>query len=104
MFERYTERARKAVVLAQEEARRVDHTYIGTEHLLLGLLREEEGVAARTLNSLNADLSKTYEQVESIVGRGDGGTGEQAPFTRRSKGRWTSLGAKRRSSTSSARP
>src|SRR5215210_9576624 len=86
MFERFTERARKVVVLAQEEARHFNHNYIGTEHLLLGLLREDEGVAARALGSLNVTLDEVCEQVESIVGRGDGGTGEQAAFTRRSKG------------------
>ena len=86
MFERFTERARMVVVLAQEESRRLGHDYVGTEHLLLGLLRDEEGVAVRTLNSLNVYLSAAYEQVESIVGHGDGRTGDQAPFTPGSKG------------------
>ena len=85
MFERFTERARKVVVLAQEEARHFNHNYIGTEHLLLGLLREDEGVAARALTSLNVTLDEVREQVESIVGYGEEGTGGQAPFTPRSK-------------------
>ncbi|MBA3388475.1 MAG: ATP-dependent Clp protease ATP-binding subunit, partial [Rubrobacter sp.] len=85
MFERFTERARKVVVLAQEEARQFNHNYIGTEHLLLGLLREDEGVAARALSSLNVTLDEVREQVESIVGYGEEGTGGQAPFTPRSK-------------------
>jgi ATP-dependent Clp protease ATP-binding subunit ClpC len=85
MFERFTERARKVVVLAQEEARHFNHNYIGTEHLLLGLLREDEGVAARALGSLNITLDEVREQVESIVGYGEEGTGGQAPFTPRSK-------------------
>jgi ATP-dependent Clp protease ATP-binding subunit ClpC len=85
MFERFTERARKVVVLAQEEARHFNHNYIGTEHLLLGLLREDEGVAARALASLNVSLDEVREQVESIVGYGEEGTGAQAPFTPRSK-------------------
>ncbi|MDQ3911919.1 MAG: ATP-dependent Clp protease ATP-binding subunit [Actinomycetota bacterium] len=85
MFERFTERARKVVVLAQDEARHFNHNYIGTEHLLLGLLREDEGVAARALGSLNVTLDEVREQVESIVGYGEEGTGGQAPFTPRSK-------------------
>ena len=85
MFERFTERARKVVVLAQEEARTFNHNYIGTEHLLLGLLREDEGVAAQALSSLNVTLDEVREQVESIVGYGEEGTGAQAPFTPRSK-------------------
>ncbi|MDQ3376412.1 MAG: ATP-dependent Clp protease ATP-binding subunit [Actinomycetota bacterium] len=85
MFERFTERARKVVVLAQDEARHFNHNYIGTEHLLLGLLREDEGVAAQALSSLNVTLDEVREQVESIVGYGEEGTGAQAPFTPRSK-------------------
>ncbi len=85
MFERFTERARKVVVLAQDEARHFNHNYIGTEHLLLGLLREDEGVAARALTSLNVTLDEVREQVENIVGYGEEGTGGQAPFTPRSK-------------------
>ena len=85
MFERFTERARKVVVLAQEEARHFNHNYIGTEHLLLGLLREEDGVAAQALNHLGVTLDDVREQVESIVGYGEEGSGSQAPFTPRSK-------------------
>ncbi|HKH11668.1 MAG TPA: Clp protease N-terminal domain-containing protein, partial [Rubrobacter sp.] len=85
MFERFTERARKVVVLAQDEARHFNHNYIGTEHLLLGLLREDEGVAAQALSSLSVTLDEVREQVESIVGYGEEGTGAQAPFTPRSK-------------------
>ena len=72
-------------MLAQEEARHFNHNYIGTEHLLLGLLREDEGVAARALASLNVTLDEVREQVESIVGYGEEGSGGQAPFTPRSK-------------------
>ena len=85
MFERFTEQARKAVVLAQEEARRLGHNYIGTEHLLLGLLRQDQGAAARALSSVGVTLNETCEQIESMVGRGEEGTPEQSPFTPRSK-------------------
>ena len=85
MFERFTERARKVVVLAQEEARHFNHNYIGTEHLLLGLLREEEGVAARALRALDLTVEGARERVASIVGYGSEGPGPQAPFTPRSK-------------------
>ena len=85
MFERFTERARKVVVLAQEEARRFNHNYIGTEHLLLGLIKEDEAVAARALKSVNVSLDGVREQVGSIVGYGEEGAGGQAPFTPRSK-------------------
>ena len=85
MFERFTHRARKVVVLAQEEARRFNHNYIGTEHLLLGLIRADEGVASRVLRSLDVTVESAREQVESIVGYGEEGMGAQAPFTPRSK-------------------
>ena len=85
MFERFTERARKVIVLAQEEARYFNHNYIGTEHLLLGLLREEEGVAAHVLGSLNVTLELVREQVESVVGDGEGGKDQRLPFTPSSK-------------------
>jgi ATP-dependent Clp protease ATP-binding subunit ClpA len=84
MFERFTERARKVVVLAQDEARRFHHNYVGTEHILLGLLREGEGVAAQALTSLGVTLERVREQVESIVGYGEG-TSREIPFTPRSK-------------------
>jgi hypothetical protein len=81
-----SERPRSVVVLGQEEARHFNHDYIGTEHLLLGVLREEEGVAARALTSLNVTLDDVREQVESIVGTyHEEGTGDQAPFSPRSK-------------------
>lgn len=85
MFERFTEQARKAIVLAQEEARRLNHGYVGTEHLLLGLLRQDEGVAARALDSLGVTLNEAREQIESMAGRGEEGTADQPPFTPRSK-------------------
>ena len=68
MFERFTERARQVVVLAQEEARTLKHNYIGTEHILLGLLREEEGLAARVLESLDITVERVRAQVVRIVG------------------------------------
>ena len=68
MFERFTERARQVVVLAQEEARILKHNYIGTEHILLGLLREEEGLAARVLESLDITVERVRAQVVRIVG------------------------------------
>ena len=85
MFERFTERARQVVVLAQGEARELKHNYIGTEHLLLGLLREEEGIAARVLAQLQVDLEGVRAQVARIVGQGDEVTSGQIPFTPRAK-------------------
>jgi ATP-dependent Clp protease ATP-binding subunit ClpC len=85
VFQRFTERARDAVVLAQEEARALRHNYIGTEHILLGLLREEEGVAARVLESLDITLDEVRAQVARIVGQGDELTIGQIPFTPRAK-------------------
>ena len=86
MFERFTDRARRVVVLAQEEARLLHHGYIGTEHLLLGLIREEEGVAARALKSLGIGLETVRDRVAEIIGRGEA---EQPsghiPFTPRAK-------------------
>jgi ATP-dependent Clp protease ATP-binding subunit ClpC len=70
-FDKFTERARKVLSLAQEEAQRIQHNYIGTEHLLLGLVRENEGIAARVLTSLGVDLEKVRKAVEDIIGRGD---------------------------------
>jgi len=70
-FDKFTERARRVLSLAQEEAQRFQHNYIGTEHLLLGLVREGEGVAARVLNNLGVDLNKVRSTVEFIIGRGD---------------------------------
>jgi ATP-dependent Clp protease ATP-binding subunit ClpA len=85
VFERFTERARQVVVLAQDEARALKHNYIGTEHILLGLLREEEGLAARVLESLDITVEEVRAQVERIVGRGDEVTTGQIPFTPRAK-------------------
>ncbi len=85
MFERFTERARQVVVLAQEEARTLKHNYIGTEHILLGLLREEEGLAARVLESLEITVERVRAQVVRIVGSGEEVTSGQIPFTPRAK-------------------
>lgn len=84
-FDRFTERARKVLKLAQEEAQRFHHNYIGTEHLLLGLVREGEGVAAQVLMSLDVDLEKVREAVESIIGRGDRIVHGEIGLTPRSK-------------------
>ena len=85
MFERFTERARQVVVLAQDEARTLKHNYIGTEHILLGLLREEEGLAARVLDTLDITVEEVRAQVARIVGQGDEVTTGQIPFTPRAK-------------------
>src|SRR4051794_1856958 len=85
MFERFTERARQVVVLAQDEARTLKHNYIGTEHILLGLLREEEGLAARVLDALDITVEEVRAQVARIVGQGDEVTTGQIPFTPRAK-------------------
>ena len=85
MFERFTERARQVVVLAQDEARSLCHDWIGTEHLLLGLLREEEGIAARVLESREITLENVRARVVSIVGLGEGQSAGQIPFTPRAK-------------------
>jgi ATP-dependent Clp protease ATP-binding subunit ClpC len=82
MFERFTDRARRVVVLAQEEARLLDHNYIGAEHLLLGLIREGEGVAARALESLDISLEAVRQQVEEIIGQGqEAPSSGHIPFT-----------------------
>jgi ATP-dependent Clp protease ATP-binding subunit ClpA len=85
MFERFTERARQVVVLAQLEARALRHNYIGTEHLLLGLLREQEGLAARVLASFDVTVEEVRAQVARIVGQGGEVTTGQIPFTPRAK-------------------
>jgi hypothetical protein len=85
MFERFSDRSRRAVVLAQEEARRLDHNYIGTEHILLGLISEGEGVAARALESLGISLDAVRQQVEEIIGRGQQMPSGHIPFTPRAK-------------------
>ena len=85
MFERFTDRARRVVVLAQEEARLLDHNYIGTEHLLLGLIHEGEGVAARALRELDIGLDTVRSQVLEIIGRGQEPPQGHIPFTPRAK-------------------
>ena len=85
MFERFTERARQVVVLAQDEARALRHNYIGTEHILLGLLREEEGLAARVLRSLGVTLEEVRAQVSRMIGPGEAVFTGQIPFTPRAK-------------------
>src|SRR5687767_3938426 len=85
MFERFTDRARRAVVLAQEEARLLNHNYIGSEHILLGLIQEGEGVAARALESLGISLDGVREQVQEIIGQGPAAPTGHIPFTPRAK-------------------
>jgi Clp amino terminal domain, pathogenicity island component/UvrB/uvrC motif len=86
MFQRFTDRARRVVVLAQEEARMLDHEYVGTEHILLGLIREDGGVAAQALASLGITEEAARRQVEEIVGRGEAGpAGGHLPITPRGK-------------------
>ena len=81
MFERFTDRARRVVVLAQEEARLLNHNYIGTEHILLGLIHEGEGVAAKALESLGISLEAVRAQVEEIIGHGGSAPSGHIPFT-----------------------
>jgi ATP-dependent Clp protease ATP-binding subunit ClpC len=85
MFERFTDRARRVVVLAQEEARLLNHSYIGTEHILLGLIHEGEGVAAKALESLSISLEAVRNQVEEIIGQGGSSPSGHIPFTPRAK-------------------
>jgi len=85
MFERFTDRARRVVVLAQEEARMLSHNYIGTEHILLGLIHEGEGVAAKALESLDISLEAVRGQVEDIIGQGQQAPSGHIPFTPRAK-------------------
>src|SRR6201984_2161906 len=85
MFERFTDRARRGGVLAQEEARMLKHGYVGTEHILLGLIHEGEGVAAKTLESLGISLDAVRQQVEEIIGRGQQPPSGHIPFTPRHK-------------------
>ena len=85
MFERFTDRARRVVVLAQEEARLLNHNYIGTEHILLGLIHEVEGVAAKALESLGISLEAVRSQVEEIIGQGGSSPSGHIPFTPRAK-------------------
>ena len=85
MFERFTDRARRVVVLAQEEARMLNHNYIGTEHILLGLNHEGEGVASKALESLGISLESVREQVQEIIGQGQQAPSGHIPFTPRAK-------------------
>ena len=85
MFERFTDRARRVVVLAQEEARLLNHAYIGTEHILLGLIHEGEGVAAKALESMSISLEAVRNQVEEIIGQGGSSPSGHIPFTPRAK-------------------
>ena len=85
MFERFTDRARRVVVLAQEEARMLNHNYIGTEHILLGLIHEGEGLAAKALENLDISLAAVREQVTDIIGKGQTAPTGHIPFTPRAK-------------------
>jgi ATP-dependent Clp protease ATP-binding subunit ClpC len=85
MFERFTDRSRRVVALAQEEARMLDHGWLGTEHILLGLIREGDGTGARALESLGISLDAVREQVEEIIGRGQQVPSGHIPFTPRAK-------------------
>ena len=85
MFERFTDRGRRVVVLAQEEARMLNHNYLGTEHLLLGLLRESGGVAAKALQSLGIGLEAVRHQVVEIIGEGHQAPSGHIPFTPQAK-------------------
>jgi ATP-dependent Clp protease ATP-binding subunit ClpC len=85
VYERFTDRARRAVVQAQEEARMLNHNYIGTEHILLGLIHERDGMAAQALESLGIGLDVVRQQIEEIIGRGQQAPPEHIPFTTRSK-------------------
>ena len=85
MFERFTEKAIKVIMLAQEEARRLGHNFVGTEQVLLGLIGEGTGVAAKTLKSMGVTIKDAREQVEKIIGRGSGFVAVEIPFTPRAK-------------------
>ena len=85
MFERFTDRARRVVVLAQEEARRLNHNYIGTEHILLGLIQEGEGHAAKAIEELNISIESVRSEVVEIIGEGQQSPSGHIPFTPRAK-------------------
>ena len=85
MFERFTDRARRVVVLAQEEAKSLNHNYIGTEHILLGLIKEGDGIAAKALAELNISIDNVREQVQEIIGQGQQAPSGHIPFTPRAK-------------------
>src|SRR5258708_34063662 len=85
MFERLTDRARRVIVLAQEEARQLNHNYVGTEHILLGLIREGDGVAAKALAATGISLDEARREVEAIIGRGTEQPAGPIPFTPRTQ-------------------
>ena len=85
MFERFTERARRVIILAQEEAKRLNHSAVGTEHLLLGIIREGEGVASKVLEFLNINPERVRAEIESAIGRGERTPYEEVPLTPRAK-------------------
>jgi len=85
MFERFTERARRIIILAQEEAKRLNHSAVGTEHMLLGVVREGEGVASKVLESLNISPERVRAEIESAIGRGERSPQEEVAFTPRAK-------------------
>ncbi len=85
MFERFTERARRVIILAQEEAKRLNHSAVGTEHILLGIIREGEGVASKVLESLNISPDRVRAEIESAIGRGERAPYEEVAFTPRAK-------------------
>lgn len=85
MFERFTEKAIKVVMLAQEEARRLGHNFVGTEQILLGLIGESTGIAAKVLKSMGVTLKEARTEVEKIIGRGSGFVAVEIPFTPRAK-------------------
>lgn len=88
MFKRYTEKAKKAIMIAQEEAINLNHDYIGTEHILIGLIKEEEGVASQVLRQLGANADKVVEEVERLVGKGEYQQVGEIAFTPRAKKSW----------------
>src|SRR5690606_640503 len=85
MFGRYSERAQRVIVLAQEEARRLNYNYVGTEHLLLGLIREGTGIASKALQSLGINLDQVRGEVEKVIGRGSGAISGEIGYTPRAK-------------------
>lgn len=85
MFEKFTEKAIKVILSAQEEARRLGHNFVGTEQILIGLIAEETGIAAKVLVEMGVKLREAQIEVEKIIGRGSGEVGEEIPFTPRSK-------------------
>ncbi|GAG83551.1 unnamed protein product, partial [marine sediment metagenome] len=85
MFKRYTEKAKKAIMIAQEEAVNLNHDYIGTEHILIGLLKEEEGVASQVLKQFGVNVDKVVEEVERLVGKGEYQQVGEVTFTPRAK-------------------